>query len=101
MFSIIGKINYFQTDLVKKFLLHLFNIMENFRESPVTFFFAQHLGSDKMYHRKAEKICYSIIYLIIPPGIEGHPRLVIFHELASLNKLAGVLNASISVVLLT
>ena len=31
-----------------------------------------------------------------PPGIEGYPRLASFHELASVNKLAGVLNASLS-----
>ena len=36
-----------------------------------------------------------------PPGTEGHPRLASFHELASVNKLAGVLNASLSFVLLT
>ena len=30
------------------------------------------------------------------PRIEGHPRLSIFHELASVNKVAGVLNASLS-----
>ena len=36
-----------------------------------------------------------------PPGIEGHPRLANFYEIASVNKLAGVLNASLSFVLLT
>ena len=36
-----------------------------------------------------------------PPGIKGHPRLAIFHELASVNNFAGVLNASLSFVLLT
>ena len=40
------------------------------------------------------------MHLLPPLGIEGHPRLASFHELASVNKLAGVLNASLSVVLL-
>ena len=35
------------------------------------------------------------------PGNEGHTRLASFHELARANKLAGVLNASLSFVLLT
>ena len=36
-----------------------------------------------------------------PPGIEYHPQLASFHELASVNKLVGVFNASLSFVLLT
>ena len=34
------------------------------------------------------------IHPLPPPGVEGHPRIAIFYELGSVNKLAGVLNTT-------